>query len=332
VRRVTERASRRHPLSRLREERGGMAVFVALLMPILFGLAAIAIDTAAVWSARQQVENGADAAVIAVAMDCAAGNCGDIKATAEAAFWANNRAAKLSDLGPGEGWISVRGREVSATQKTPWLVNHFFAGALGQDTGELSVQSFAAWAPAASGRAEAPVGVSWCVYKAAINGNGNGYGNGKGSPGPGATATIPLATTFGPGNCPGPASGTVPNGVALTEPDGGSTCRTSSVWRESVSVSKASYASLGSGCGSSSLSRLVGEDVVVPVWDSVSGQSGSSPSFRVYGYAAFHVTGVTSGPALTGHFTYAPRQIDATTPPPTTAPDLGARAVFLDHQ
>ena len=58
---------------------------------------------ASVWSARQQVLSGADSAVLAVATDCARGNCGDIKKTAEDAFWANDLAAKLSNLGAGEG-------------------------------------------------------------------------------------------------------------------------------------------------------------------------------------------------------------------------------------
>ncbi|MGY1752536.1 TadE/TadG family type IV pilus assembly protein [Blastococcus sp. SYSU D01042] len=332
MRRLTGRRPRPvHPLRRLHEERGAIAVMLALLMPILFGLAAIAIDVAGVWSARQQVENGADAAVLAVAMDCAANNCGDIKSTAEDAFWANNRAAKLTDLGPGEGWVAVNGREVSVTQKKPWVVNHFFAGALGQGKGELSVQSYARWAPASRGRADAPVGISWCVYKSAITPGGNAYGSDKGSPGTHATATIPLETSFGPGNCPGP-SGTVPNGTALTTPTTGE-CRTTSEWKQSVTASTKSFAALGSGCDAARLSSLVGGTIVLPVWDSVTGAGTAGASFRVHGYAAFRVTRyVASGPALEGYFVYAGHQTDDTTPPTTTAPDLGARAVFLDHQ
>jgi hypothetical protein len=308
-----------HRLARLREERGAIAVVMALLMPLLFGLAAVAVDTAAVWSARQQVETGADAAVIAVAMDCARGSCGDIKATAEAAFWANDEAAKLSDLGPGEGWIAVNGRNVSATQKKPWLVNHFFAGALGMETGSLSVQSFAAWAPAASGRADAPVGISWCLYQAEKSK---------------AATRIPLTTAISTTTCAAPSgSGTVAGGTALTVPDSGSKCTTASTWKASVPVSTQNLAGLDPSCTDGRLAGLKGGDIVVPVWSSVSGPDTSAPTFQVHGYAAFRVTSYdASGPALNGYFTSAPRQIDATTPPVTTAPDLGARAVFLDHQ
>ncbi len=118
MRRVIRRRGN-HGLARLREERGGVAVMLALLMPLLFGAAAIGIDSAAVWSARQQVLSGADAAVLAVATDCARGNCGNIKKTAEDAFWANDLAAKLSNLGAGEGWISTRVGVHGARQRHP---------------------------------------------------------------------------------------------------------------------------------------------------------------------------------------------------------------------
>jgi Flp pilus assembly protein TadG len=308
VRRLTAR----HPLARLRDERGAVAVMVALLMPILFGCAAIAIDTSAVWSARQQVETGADAAVIAVAMDCARGNCGDIKATSEAAMWANDKAAKVADLGPGIGLISVNNRKIDQTITTPWLVKHYFAAALGHDTGSLTVESHAAWAPATQSRAKVPLAVSRCTYALV-----------KGSMSSASTTTLPLTTAVTPGCSAYGVSG--PQGTALTAVDSGGGCTTSSTWKGTV----AQYGSAGlpAGCTASYLAGLVGTDLVIPVFDSVTG-SGSAQSFHVYGYAAFHVSAAsTSG--LTGWFTVAARQISATTPPDTTAPDLGARSVFL---
>jgi Flp pilus assembly protein TadG len=322
------RLSPRHPLSRLREERGGIAVMLALLMPVLFGAAAIALDTAAVWSARQQVENGADAAVIAVAMDCARNQCSDmeaVKQTATEAFFANNRAAKLSNLGSGEGNVSVNGRQVSVEQTRPWVVNHFFAAALGQGTGELSVQSYAEWAPAASANADVPLGISLCTYRTAL----------ASSP---PTATLPLSNAINTTTtCAGPTSGSaaVPSGQALSVPDSGS-CRTQSARGQNVPVPTSS-ASLGS-CTSTYFTSLVGRDIWLPVWDAATQTSAPSPTFRVYGYAAFRVTAfnnATSPWSLSGRFVLSARQSGATTPPdPTTlpalgAPDLGARSVYL---
>lgn len=314
MRRLTRRGRRaRGPVptaggrfGRLREERGGIAVMLALLMPILFGAAAIAIDSAAVWSARQQVLSGADAAVLAVATDCARGNCGDIKETAEDAFWANDLAAKVSNLGAGEGWIKVSGRKVSVTQKMPWKVNHFFAGALGFDTGQLSVSSYAQWAPLTKARSELPVAISYCTYKKQES-----------------ASTVTLGSGTPGGSCTTPAGQAV-NGVGInfTRPDDGR-CGTSTEWKSTHTFHNGS---LPASCSTAYIGSLVGQDVVIPVWDWSQGQS-----FRIYGYAAFRVTGfsTTGGGRLTGHFTTSAIQVDDTTPPPTTAPDLGARAVFL---
>jgi hypothetical protein len=301
-------------LARLREERGGIAVMLALLMPILFGAAALGIDTAAVWSARQQVQTGADAAVIAVAMDCARGNCGDIKKTAEDAFWANDKAAKVSDLGPGEGWIAVNNRRISTTQKRPWLVNHFFAAAIGFDTGSLSVSSYAEWAPATRARAEIPMAISYCTYKSLA---------------PSLTSKTIVNLGVGEstsGTCRTPDGRNLPGGVALTQVDGGS-CGTTTEWRSSYQRYRPVLnGPLPGGCTDAYLASLVGRDVTVPVYDDLQGQT-----YRVYGYAAFRVTGYSGSGSrtLTGYFTYSARQVDDTTPPNRTAPDLGARSVFL---
>lgn len=300
-------------LGRLREERGGVAVMLALLMPLLFGAAAIGVDVAAIWSARQQVQTGADAAVIAVAMDCARNDCGNIKKTAEDAFWANDEAAKLANLGPGEGWIRVDGREVSATQKKDWLVNHFFAAAVGYDTGSLAVQSYAEWAPMTEARSEFPIAISYCTYKdlalplAAEK-----------------TVTLGVGETSG-GNCSTPSGTSVNAGVAWMQTDGG--CAAATVWKGSYErESPVLQGPLPAGCTDAYLSSMVGRDVLVPVWDDLHSQT-----YRVYGYAAFHITGWDGSGArkLTGYFTYSARQVDDTTPPPRNAPDLGARAVFL---
>ncbi|SOC50863.1 Flp pilus assembly protein TadG [Blastococcus aggregatus] len=302
------------PMARLRsEERGGVAVMLALLMPLLFGAAAIGIDSAAVWSARQQVLSGADAAVLAVATDCARNECGNIKKTAEDAFWANDLAAKLSNLGAGEGWIKVSGRNISVTQKMPWEVNHFFAGALGHDTGQLSVSSYAQWAPLTRARSELPIAIGYCSYRALAL--------------PLAaekTVSLGVGETSG-GNCSTPTGTSASAGIAFTESDG--SCRTSTVWKGTYTrESPVLQGPLPDGCTDAYFASMVGRDVVIPVWDTQQGQN-----YRVYGYAAFRVTGWDGSGArkLTGHFTYLARQVDDTTPPDTTAPDLGARAVFL---
>ena len=304
-----------NPLARLEEERGGIAVMLALLMPILFGAAALGVDAAAIWSARQQVQTGADAAVIAVAMDCARGNCGDMKQTAEDAFWANDEAAKLTNLGPGVGVISRSSdtRHISATQKKDWLVNHFFAGALGYDTGALSVSSYAEWAPLTEASSEVPIAISYCTYQQLA-----------GSLGSQTVVNLGTGEDLG-GTCRTPEGVNLNKGVAFTEADG--SCRTPTEWKGSYQrVRPVINGPLPAGCTDAYLRSMVGRDVTIPVWGDLRGQT-----YRVYGYAAFHVTGWdgSGSRTLSGYFTRSARQVDDTTPPDRTAPDLGARAVFL---
>jgi Flp pilus assembly protein TadG len=63
-------------LQRLKDERGAIGVVVALLMIPLMGFAAIAIDVSAMYAERPQLQNGADAAALAIAQDCAVDSCG----------------------------------------------------------------------------------------------------------------------------------------------------------------------------------------------------------------------------------------------------------------
>ena len=64
-------------------------MFALLLVPML-GFAAIAVDIGALYAERARLQVGADAAAIAVAQDCSRGNCGDMLATAQALITAND--------------------------------------------------------------------------------------------------------------------------------------------------------------------------------------------------------------------------------------------------
>ena len=60
----------------LSDDRGVIAILTALVgSVVLFACAAIAIDVAALYSERRQLQNGADAAAVAIAQSCARGLC-----------------------------------------------------------------------------------------------------------------------------------------------------------------------------------------------------------------------------------------------------------------
>ena len=55
------------------DERGAVLVWVALMLTVLIGVGALVIDAGALYTEKRQLQNGADAAALAVAADCANG-------------------------------------------------------------------------------------------------------------------------------------------------------------------------------------------------------------------------------------------------------------------
>ncbi len=58
------------------DDEGATVVFAAVIMVGMLAMAAFAIDFGSVWEERRQLQNGADAAALAIAEDCARGLCG----------------------------------------------------------------------------------------------------------------------------------------------------------------------------------------------------------------------------------------------------------------
>jgi Flp pilus assembly protein TadG len=320
MRRLSPRRPRRLGAARLAEERGAVAVMVALLMVPLIGVGAIAIDVASLYSDRAQLLNAADAAAIAVALDCARGNCGNQIATATDALTANTTSADAADATLRTPTVSVSGRTISVTTAADQA--HWFAPVLGIDSTRVTASAKAAWAPTTRGRANFPLAISWCEFQRQI-------------------ANYPLTNTTSHrisgqtqvgGSCTGPTGQPIMSGYAVTTPDTSSVCRTTSTFGATVAWYPGMFSGgLPASCTGAYLASLIGTDILFPVWDQVTG-SGGNLRIRVYGYAAFHITGYdvySADPALYGWFTYAAQQSDATTNTTTSAPDLGARSVYL---
>ena len=58
-----------------RDDRGAVLVWVALMIVVLLGVGALVLDVGALCVERRELQNGADAAALAVAQDCAEGDC-----------------------------------------------------------------------------------------------------------------------------------------------------------------------------------------------------------------------------------------------------------------
>jgi Flp pilus assembly protein TadG len=82
---------------------------VAIMIVVLLGMGAIVVDFGQLYVERRELQNGADAAALAVAQDCAGGDCRDETATART--YANDNArdgkAGIGDV-CGSGPASAR--------------------------------------------------------------------------------------------------------------------------------------------------------------------------------------------------------------------------------
>ncbi|WEV76985.1 Tad domain-containing protein [Janibacter cremeus] len=312
-------------IRREERERGAVAVVVALMMVPLIGFAAISIDVAAMYAERQQLQTGADAAVLAIAQDCAREACGDPAQTAQELAVPNSNdadpAATLAHFDPTVGRVTVNNQGTS---------EHWFAPVLGQDdSAVVSAKSSAGWGYPSGGTAMLPLALSYCEWDSQTGG---------GIPSGTTPRTIYLSGTSGAATpCPGP-SGNVPGGFGWLKTDGSTSCNATSVILQTLLTDTG--VSVSSGCTPEDFVALHDTTVLLPIFDKSTG-TGSSATYRVYGYAAFRLTGYSfngeykwnapcSGDArcIRGYFTQFVDLSDAFDYS-MTAPTLGAAVVAL---
>lgn len=310
-------------MRRLRDdERGAAAVLVSLLLVPIMGFAAIAVDIGAVYAERARLQVAADAAALAVAQDCARGACGNMQATADALVAANDAGA---DAAPPV--LSSNPTSVTVTGNRP--TEHWFAPVLGYDATQVTASATVTWGAPDAGTAMLPLTFSWCEF-AAQTGGGLPSGTTE------RTIVLPKKSDTG---CTGPSHMFVPGGFGWLVTDGNrSTCRaTSRVGGRSTSEPGNNPSQ---GCDPADLRGFVGRTVLLPIFDQYGG-TGSGAWYRVYGYAAFTITGYHfsgqyswerpcggSERCISGYFTrWVELSDDFSTSP--TAPDLGAEILRL---
>ena len=170
-------------------DEGAVLVIVAVIMVALLGIGALVIDLGALHVERRELQNGADAAALAIAQDCAGGNCGTAFGTAKqfADFNAKDKHSNVDDVcgfGPGlqdcddpppsgvsaaHGWVRV-----TTSTQTPDdgdQVNFLLAPVMGALTGKtVHATAEAAWGPL-GGLATIPLAISECEYDAFFDGD-----------------------------------------------------------------------------------------------------------------------------------------------------------------
>jgi Flp pilus assembly protein TadG len=268
-------------LRKLDSERGASAVVLSLLMVPMLGFAAIAVDVGALYAERARLQVAADAAALAVAQDCSRGACGDMLATAQSLITAND--------GEGSAAFPVLSSDplsVTVTGSTP--KEHWFAPIIGHDSTAVTATATVGWGAPSGGTAVLPLTFSWCSFLAQTKG---------GLPSTETQQTIMFSKSDGIGDCTGPSGNVVPGGFGFVEPDAGSCHATHSLDQQLMS---STGVSLPKGCSKTDFDAWLGRTVLLPLFDEYGG-TGSGAWYRVYGYAAFRLTGYAfNGSTTTG--------------------------------
>lgn len=318
---------------RLGEERGAVAVMVALLMVPLLGFAAIAVDVAAVHAERQALRNGADAAALAVAVDCARNACGNTVQTAASLAAANSGSMSSTLARP-----AVLVGPSSVTVTTTATQQHVFAPLIGVESSTASATSTAAWSGISHAVAAVPMAISRCAYESMRRG---------------------VKITLYPGE-PGTCGG-APSSIWLNT-DAGKCQATTSVGAtlSRFAPPNVKRTDLPAACrpsGSSfPLNAVVDDQVHIPVFQQASGNAAPV----VYGFVAFDIDDITLNERsfkvtnfwewllfiIRWFFNALPddhgfkaigtlgSSVELSTAPThtTSAPDLGARSVYLTER
>lgn len=128
-------------------ERGAVAVISALLLVVLLGCAAIAVDVGMLYSERAQLQNGADAGAIAIAQDCAANGTATCQSRAASSALALAKQNNLQNLAATNTPTFAGSNSVTVVTKA---MNHngpgaatFFANVFGIST--VNVGATARW-------------------------------------------------------------------------------------------------------------------------------------------------------------------------------------------
>jgi Flp pilus assembly protein TadG len=315
---VTQRAGRRR--SAVRDE-GAVTVLVAILLAtgVLIGMCVLTVDVGLVYAERRELQNGADAAALAVAGSCAttpagcgtssaalAGTYADLNARdgAAAAPTVCGSGAGLPSCPPATGAVLTRCSAAAPTGATGWvevrtvtetpsgqgLLPPAFAQALAGGGAGVAVHACAraSWGPPASIVAT-PITISRCEWDS-MTSTGTDF-----APPPPYGSSYPssyeraiyLHNTTGASKCPSHAGsgGDLPGGFGWLEGPG---C--TSVVTATGTATAGTGASEWNDCKSTfaAIAAAGGGLVYVPVYSEV------TKSFKQYtfdGFAAFYLTG-----------------------------------------
>lgn len=254
---------------RLKSERGAVAITVAFLMVSLVGFTAIAVDVGTLYMDRKELQNGADAAALALAQSCAQGACeADQPAMATSYARGNKRDAKIDSVvvqSPGEDGPT------SVTVTVRSIREHWFAPVLGNNSSEVGASATATW-DGIGGAHVSPFTVSLCHLTDVLQGD-----------------TVQMIIKGDKVDCiAGNPPHTVPGGMNWLDTAGSADCTVPTSLDAWAGGSPGNDGPNNSACNTL-LTGMVGEEILIPLFDQATGTGGGE--YHIVGYAVLQVTG-----------------------------------------
>lgn len=255
-------------------EQGAAGVTVAIMMLILIGVGAIAVDVGQIYVERSQLQNGADAGALAVAGSCEPGPCNPTVAAPLANANSNDGASDASvDLSvPGQVTVRTSTRNGSSS-----FLTKMFASALSAGPVSVGATATAAWGSPGSGPATLPITFAPCQFDV-----------------DGAVHTI---LTHGSESCvsDSPSGAPIPGGFEWLMPDPGK-CQ-ATVYPDDTTTAGVvdPYAKTNTGLSIPSeckalIPTYLNKEILFPVFTPATG-TGAGGKYYIKGYAAFLLLG-----------------------------------------
>jgi Flp pilus assembly protein TadG len=280
------------------DENGATAVIVAILLFVLVGLGAFVVDIGDVMWERRMLQNSADSAALAVAVDCVEQNCVGYSDTADSYAAANNwRGAEVVSV-TGQNGVSpptFSGREVTVVTRTSndgqGRLRQWFSGVLGQEEGLVSgARATAAWRITGSATT-IPLTFSECEWLKFTGGVTDPQ-----TALPTDEETIVWHNAPNKNECDGPAGLDGPGGFGWLEtltagPNGGKCLAEVQLGEADGKPGNTRPTPENqTGCTEEHFENLMGEVVLIPIHDTRTG-SGNNLTYNIIGFAGFEVMG-----------------------------------------
>lgn len=267
----------RRLISNLRSdgERGATAIVVALLMTVLLGFAGLAVDLGASYAKHTELQNGADAAALALAQEFGADKCVDTgSAVTDATTWVRQNVNK--DTADAEGLPDCLA-DYKLRVIADATLDHWFMPVVGKSSSDLAADATVEWGVPVAGTT-IPLTIAQCSFE-----------NQAGAPYLDETVTIwmpdPSASSVG---------GDDPCGWHDVLPSGGFGVLDNNNCNATIAVPEWEVGSApgGSGWSNCDVKPLLNQTHLIPIYGDLEWSgNGQNATYRILKFAAFTLEG-----------------------------------------